>query len=123
MEGMRDAFTLSRVTGASASSTTLAAVSYDTWQLQPAGSLLQNPAHTYATPGNYTVALSVNGNLSITTKPGYIRITPALFGDASEDGEVNQADTLVVLQEMWGSVRSLPPAPTGSKRLTSTQTA
>ena len=62
----------------------------------------QHPVHTYTTPGNYTVALLVDGGLSTATKPDYIKVTPVLFGDANEDGEVNQADTLLVLQQVVG---------------------
>jgi len=43
----------------------------------------QHPTHTYALPGNYTVTLSVNGGAETCTKPGYIKVTPILFGDAS----------------------------------------
>jgi len=62
----------------------------------------QHPAHTYTVPGNHTVTLTVDGGLSTATKPGYIRATPVLFGDANEDGKVNQADTLLVLQQVVG---------------------
>ena len=62
----------------------------------------QNPVHTYTSPGNYTVTLSVNDGLSDITKPGYIKATPVLFGDANGDGQVNQADTLLVLQQVVG---------------------
>jgi len=62
----------------------------------------QHPAHTYTLPGNHTVTLTVDGGLSTATKPGYIRTTPVLFGDANEDGKVNQADTLTVLREVVG---------------------
>ena len=60
----------------------------------------QHPTHTYALPGNHTVTLSVNGGTETCTKPNYIKVTPVLLGDANEDGEVNQADTLIVLQEV-----------------------
>jgi len=62
----------------------------------------RHPVHTYTLPGNHTVALSVDGGLSTATKPGCIKVTPVLFGDANEDGAVNQADTLIVLQEVVG---------------------
>jgi len=73
----------------------------------------QNPAHTYTLPGNHTVTLSVNGGLSTATKPGYVKVTPVLFGDANDDGKVNQADTLIVLQEVVG-IREQPA--TGTDR-------
>ncbi len=66
----------------------------------------QHPTHTYSTPGNYTVALSVDDGLSTATKPDYIKVTPVLFGDADGDGKVNQADTLLVLQEVVGLVEN-----------------
>ncbi|PKL62654.1 MAG: hypothetical protein CVV31_04705 [Methanomicrobiales archaeon HGW-Methanomicrobiales-2] len=55
----------------------------------------------------------MNGRLSTATKPGYVRVTPILFEDANEDGAVNQADTLLVLQEVIG-LREQPP--TGTDR-------
>ncbi len=77
----------------------------------------QNPTHTYVLPGNYTVTLSVDGGLSTTTRPEYIKVTPVLFGDANEDGRVNQADTLLVLQEVLG-IREQPAAGTDRFRKT-----
>jgi len=65
-----------------------------------ATSIVQNPTHTYTAPGNYTVALSANEGKMVCTKSNYIKVTPVLFGDAHEDGEVNQADTLLVLQQV-----------------------
>jgi len=62
----------------------------------------RNPVYTYTAPGNHTVTLSVNGGTETCTKPGYIKVTPVLFGDANEDGRVNQADTLTVLQQVVG---------------------
>ena len=79
----------------------------------------QHPVHAYIAPGNYTVALSVNGGLEIATKPGYIKVTPILFGDANEDGAVNQADTLLVLQEVV-ELREKPVAGTDRFRMTDT---
>jgi C1A family cysteine protease len=71
----------------------------------------QNPTHTYTLPGNHTITLSVDDNFSTTTKSGCIRVTPVLFGDANEDSTVNQADTLIVLQEIVG-LRKQPDAGT-----------
>ena len=71
----------------------------------------QHPTHTYALPGNHTVTLSINNGAETYTKPNYIKVTPILFGDANEDGAVNQADTLLVLQEVVG-VRQQPVAGT-----------
>ncbi len=62
----------------------------------------QHPTHAYTIPGNYTVILSINSGADTCTKPNYIKVTPVLFGDANEDGRVNQADTLFVLQEVVG---------------------
>jgi len=62
----------------------------------------QNPTHTYTTPGNYTVSLEVNGGADTCTRPAYIKVTPLLFGDANDDGGVNQADTLRVLKQVVG---------------------
>ena len=77
----------------------------------------QNPIHTYSLPGNHTVTLSVNGGLSTATRPAYIKVTPVLFGDANDDGTVNQADTLIVLQEVVG-LREQPAAGTDRFRQT-----
>ena len=63
----------------------------------------QNPVHTYTSPSNYTVSLSGEGGICI--KSGYIKVTPVLFGDADGDGRVNQADTLLVLQQVVGAVK------------------
>lgn len=60
----------------------------------------QNPTHTYTTPGNYTVVLSVDGGEMVCTKSNYIKVTPVLFGDATGDGRVDQADTLLVLRQV-----------------------
>ena len=62
----------------------------------------QSPVHTYTTPGNYTVALSIDGGSSNITKSDCIKVTPVLFGDANEDGKINQADTLHVLKQVVG---------------------
>jgi hypothetical protein len=73
------------------------------WDFGDGGtSIVQNPTHTYTAPGNYTVALSANGGKMVCTKPNYIKVTPVLFGDANEDRQVNQADTLLVLQQVVG---------------------
>ncbi|MDN7024536.1 PKD domain-containing protein [Methanoculleus sp. FWC-SCC1] len=65
-------------------------------------STAQNPVHTYAAAGNYTVALTLNGGGETCTRSAYIKVTPILFGDANGDGAVNQADTLRVLKEVVG---------------------
>ena len=62
----------------------------------------QNPTHIYTFPGNHTVTLSIGGNSSTLTKPDYIKVTPVLLGDADGNGRVNQADTLLVLQQVVG---------------------
>jgi len=62
----------------------------------------QNPTHTYTAPGNYTVSLSVNGGADTCTRPAYITVTPVRYGDANDDGVVNQADTLRVLRQVVG---------------------
>jgi PKD repeat protein len=60
----------------------------------------QHPEYTYTSAKNYTVALSIDGGFSTATKSDYIKVTPILFGDANEDGKVNQADTLLVLRQV-----------------------
>jgi PKD repeat protein len=62
----------------------------------------QNPIHTYTAPGNYTVSLAVNGGEDTCTRSAYIMVTPVLYGDANDDGVVNQADTLRVLKQVVG---------------------
>ncbi len=64
----------------------------------------QDPIHTYAAAGNYTVSLSVGDGGGICTKSGYIKVTPIHFGDADGNGQVNQADTLLVLKQVVGIV-------------------
>lgn len=48
-------------------------------------STLENPAHTYTTPGFYTVSLTVSSAVGATTetKPGYIRIYRRFYVDAA----------------------------------------
>ena len=72
-------------------------------------------------PGNYTVALSVDDGLSTATKPDYIKVTPVLLGDANDDGKVNQADTLLVLQEVVG-LKDMPGPDTEEFRKTDVHT-
>ncbi|QYZ78124.1 PKD domain-containing protein [Methanofollis formosanus] len=74
-----------------------------------ATSTKQNPTHTYTAPGNYTVTLSVNGGEETCTKAAYITVTPLLYGDANDNGVVDQADTLRVLKEVVGITAE--PAP------------
>nr|WP_246269989.1 PKD domain-containing protein [Methanofollis tationis] len=72
-------------------------------------SIEQHPVHTYTVAGAYTVSLTVNGDCGSVTKSGYINALPLLYGDANNDGTVNQADTLRVLREVVGIV-DMPPA-------------
>ena len=60
----------------------------DTWRFQPAGSSLQNPSHTYTTPGSYTVALQAynEGGYNSTRKTGYITVTELLAPVANFSG-------------------------------------
>ena len=82
------------------------------WRFDDGGtSAAQNPTHSYTAPGNYTVTLSVDGGRAVCTKPGFIKVTPVLFGDANEDNRIDQADTLLVLQEVVG-IREKPLAGT-----------
>jgi hypothetical protein len=92
------------------------------WSFGDGGtSIEQHPVHTYTLPGNYTVTLSVDGGLLTATRPGYIRATPVLFGDANDDGEVDQADTLLVLQEVVG-LKDMPGPGTEEFRKTDVHT-
>jgi hypothetical protein len=73
------------------------------WDFGDGGtSVEQNPTHIYTVPGNYTVRLSVDGGKVICTKTDYIKVTSILFGDANEDGKVDQVDTLHVLKQVVG---------------------
>ena len=49
----------------------------DTWRFDPTGSSLQDPSHTYTTPGTYSVALQAYniGGYNSTIKAGYITAT------------------------------------------------
>jgi len=71
----------------------------------------QHPTHTYTTAGIYTVSLTVDDNCGSVTKEGYIDAFPVLYGDANDDGVVNQADTLRVLKEVVG-LKTVPEAET-----------
>ena len=48
----------------------------DVWRFMPAGSLAQNPSHTYTKKGTYKVALQVYnaGGYKSIRKPGYIKV-------------------------------------------------
>ena len=48
-----------------------------TWRLNPVASSIQNPSHTYAVPGTYSVALQVYNaaTYNSTRKAGYINVT------------------------------------------------
>jgi len=71
----------------------------------------QHPTHTYTAAGIYTVSLTVDDDCGSVTKSGYIDALPVLYGDANEDGVVNQADTLRVLREVVG-LKTVPEAET-----------
>ena len=78
----------------------------------------QNPVHQYRSAGNYTVCLTAEGCGECCTKSEYITITPVLFGDANNDNQVNQVDTLRVLKEVIGL--TTPPAPASGDVFTQT---
>ncbi len=66
-------------------------ISYnDNWRLQPAGSSLQSPSHTYTAPGTYTVTLQAfnAGEYTSTRKTGYVFVLPAaeISGGGSRHG-------------------------------------
>ena len=48
----------------------------DIWRFKPAGSMEQNPLHTYSIPGIYPVVLQVSnsGGTNVTQKTGYIKV-------------------------------------------------
>ncbi|MFA5379264.1 MAG: PKD domain-containing protein, partial [Dehalococcoidia bacterium] len=50
----------------------------DVWRFMPAGSLEQNPSHTFSKPGIYQVVLLANnaGGYNSTRKTGYITVIP-----------------------------------------------
>jgi len=64
----------------------------DVWLFSPIGSSLQNPSHTYTTPGTYTVSLQAyNGDgYDSIQMPGYITVThgpaPAVTGIIPDTG-------------------------------------
>jgi len=62
---------------------------------------VQGPSHTYTAGGNYTVTLSINGGEDTATAK--VSVLPVLFGDANDDGVVDQADTLRVLKQVVGT--------------------
>lgn len=78
----------------------------------------QNPTHQYTSAGNYTVCLTAGGCESCCKKPQYITITPVLFGDANNDNQVNQVDTLRTLKEVVGL--TTPPTPASGDVFTQT---
>ena len=52
----------------------------DVWQFMPTGSSVQNPLHTYTTPGNYSVALQAynTGGYNSMRKTGYIKVSSGI---------------------------------------------
>ena len=72
-------------------------------------STAQHPVHTYTVAGTYTVSLSVDEGADTCTLNDYIKVTPVLFGDANDDENVNQADTLRVLKEVVGLATAPSP--------------
>jgi hypothetical protein len=54
----------------------------DTWRLQPAGSIQQNPIHTYTTPGTYSVTLQAYNPTGYNSmrKLGYITVIAPVSG-------------------------------------------
>ena len=54
----------------------------DVWRLTPAGSSVQDPSHTYTTPGVYPVALQAYNayGFNSTRKTGYITVTGTVAG-------------------------------------------
>jgi len=75
----------------------------------------QNPTHTYTEGGNYTVVLSVNGGAGVANAT--ITVLPVLFGDANDNGVIDQADTLRVLKQVVG-MAAMPAAGTERFRKT-----
>jgi PKD repeat protein len=73
-------------------------------------STLQNPSHTYNTPGTYTVSLSVSGlgGSDERIKTGYIRVALA-GGDINNDKKIDMKDIDLVLQVLTG--RQAPQIP------------
>ena len=51
----------------------------DVWSLETTGSQAQNPSHTYANPGTYSVAMAAHNALGtgILQRPGYITVSSA----------------------------------------------
>jgi hypothetical protein len=58
---------------------------HDVWRLQ-AGSTVQNPSHTYTTPGTYQVTLQAYNADGFTRKTGTITVTPTIAPVANFTG-------------------------------------
>jgi PKD repeat protein len=84
------------------------------WTLGDGGaSTVQNPSHTYTTPGTYTVELRINSSegADTETKTGYIRVTPrivftadVLSGDPPLDvtfADTTDPGTLEITARAW----------------------
>lgn len=103
--GGRAAFTASPVLGVAPLTVRFTDLSTNAsawvWSFGDGGAAsMQHPSHEYTTAGTYTVTLSVNGGDDTATTA--ITVLPVLFGDATNNGAVDQADTLRVLKEVVG---------------------
>ena len=76
----------------------------DTWRFQPAGSSLQNPSHTYTTPGTYQVALQAYnaGGYNSTRKVSYINVTSGGF-NVLGCTDINSPGTYTLQNEILNS--------------------
>jgi PKD repeat protein len=68
---------------------------------------VQNPSHTYSSPGTYTVKLMISGYQSVQSmeKPGYVVVQAPnrtfLRGDGNTDGTVDISDAISVLMFLY----------------------
>ncbi len=71
----------------------------------------QHPAHTYRTPGNYTVNLTVStaGGSDTLSRPGYITVT-RIKGDFNGNGIVDIGDVAQVAHMVVRKVAADPAA-------------
>ncbi len=81
----------------------------DVWRFQTAGSLAEDPSHTYASSGTYSVALQAYnaGGYNSTLKSGYIVVTSDSSPPASVTNLTNATYNQTFINWSWSDPTDL----------------